>query len=268
MKKTIKYFYLAGLMLGLFACEMDNLEGPTAAIKGTIYDHNGAPLQLEQGKGSGSIRMTELSWLEKKDVEIVTPQELNLKNDGTYQNDKLFAGTYLIHPFKGAFYPLDSVEMKTITLKGGSTTSVDFNVVPYLEIEWVGDPEIVTFNTGEHPDNKPAGEYFKASAKFKLVYKTITDENGVKVTLPHPGVLAGTFCVGNTHFVSAGSRIGDYFSTDFAVTNAQEGLTITFIAKRDIEFYGQDYFFRIGFKSKDLDQRFNYTTVKKLSVRK
>lgn len=255
--KIIKYISLVTVLVGFSACEIDNLDAPDARIIGTIYDHNGIPLQLEQGKGSGHIRITELSYLDKTGVEVVTAQELSLKVDGTFRNDKLFAGTYFMHPYRGPFYPLDSLEMKTVVLKGGSTTNVDFTVTPYLEVEWVEEPKIVEYEEGEHPNGKPAGKYFKASAKFKLVEK-----EGVA----HPGVLAGTFCVSNTHYASAGNRTGDYYGSDFSVTNSQEGETITFVAQRDIEFYGQDYYFRIGFKSKDTDQKFNYTTIKKLTV--
>ncbi len=258
MKKIIiKCVCVLSIIVGFSACEMDNLEAPDAGITGTIYDQNGVPLQLEQGKGSGHIRMTELSYKDKAGVEVVTPQELNLQIDGTFRNEKLFAGTYLMHPFKGPFYPLDSTEMKTVELKKGSVTNVDFTVTPYLEIEWVGEPEIVQYGEGEHPNGKPAGKYFKASAKFKMIYK----DGAV-----HPGVLAGTFCVSNTQFASASNRIGDYYGTDFSVTNALEGETITFVAQRSIEFYGQDYYFRIGFKCKDQDQKFNYTTIKKMTV--
>ncbi|KAA6302209.1 MAG: hypothetical protein EZS26_001569 [Candidatus Ordinivivax streblomastigis] len=267
MKKLglVQYLSLAALMFGTMACEMDNLEAPAAAITGTLYDHNGLPLQIEQGKGAGSIRITELSWLNKE--EVVTSQELNVKFDGSYRNDKLFAATYLIHPYKGAFYPLDSVEMKTIVLKNGATAQVDFNVTPYLEVEWASEPEIVTYAEGQHPDGKPAGKYFKAEATFKRVYKTVTNEAGEEVMLPHPSVKGGTLCVGNTHFVSANNRLGDYYSTDISVTNTQEGQTIRFIAKRDVEFSGQEYYLRIGFKSNDTDQKYNYTTVKHISLK-
>ena len=255
--RIIGYLCIAMVLVGFSACEKDNLDAPNASITGTIYDHKGVPLQLEQGKGSGHIRITELSYLNKPEVEVVTAQELNLKVDGTFRNDRLFAGTYLMHPFKGPFYPVDSLDMKMIDLRGGSTTNVDFTVTPYLEVEWVDEPQIVVYGDGEHPTGKPAGKYFKASAKFTLINK-----DGVA----HPGVLAGTFCVANTHFVSASSRVGDYYNTDLSVTDAQAGSTVTFVAQRDIEFYGQDYYFRIGFKSRDQEQKFNYTTIKKLTV--
>jgi hypothetical protein len=255
MKRIINYICLATVIVGFYACEIDNLDGPEAAVIGTIYDHKGAPLQMEQGKGSGCIRIHELSYYE----EYIQEQELNVKVDGTFRNDKLFTGTYNIYPYKGSFWPVDSADFKEINLRNSETVTVDFTVIPYLEVEWVSEPEIVTYAEGEHPNSKPAGQYFRASAKFKLV---------TKEGKTHPGVRAGTFCVGNSHFVSAGNRTGDYYGTDFAVTNAQEGETITFVSQRDIEFAGQDYYFRIGFKSADADQKFNYTTIKKLTVNK
>ena len=269
MKKIIKYLCVLAAVSGFYSCEIDNLQEPTSSIKGTIYDHNKNPMRLTQGKGSMSIRMTELSWLDKKrqDGELnerVTDRELNVKMDGTYLNDKIFDGTYLVYPWNGAWYPLDSSEYKTIQLKSGSTTTVDFDVIPYFEVEWVEEPRIVTYNEGEHPNStptnpRPAGDYFRASAKFKKVYKDGVD---------HPGVKAATFIVGNTHWVDG---MSDYWNSDFAVTDDQEGEAIAFVSNRTIEFTGMTYYFRIGFKNNrpasEGDQKWNYTTVKEIEVK-
>ena len=252
MKKIIKYFCLAAaLMGGLASCEIDNLDAPDVTIKGTIYDHKGVPLQTENGKGNMKIRIRELSWKEK----VVTPRELNVMMDGTYINTKQFPGTYLVHPYQGAFYPLDSTEMKTVELDG--VTTVDFNVTPYLEIEWVTEPQIVTLAEGEHPDKKPAGQYFKASAKFKLV---------TKEGKTHPGVQFGRLFVSNTHFVADNNKISEYYNREDAVNNSKEGQVITFVSTQAVKYTGMTYYFRIGFKCNDADKKYNYTDVKTIVV--
>jgi hypothetical protein len=250
MKMQIKYFCLAAVMAGLFSCEIDNLEGPNASIKGTIYDHNGKALQTEQGGGNMKIRMTELSWKE----EVVAPRDLNVKMDGTYENSKIFAGKYLIHPYQGAFYPLDSAEMKTEDISGSAT--VDFTVTPYVDVEWVSRPAVVHINAGEHPNyannpsaNYPAGDYFQASVRFNIVNKD--GQN-------HPGVQYGRFFVSNTHFVADNNKLGEY-SRELAFTNANAGTVITFTADQPVKYTGMTFYLRVGFKCNDVDKKYNYT---------
>ena len=251
MKKTIKYFCLVVLAACFTACEKDNLDGPDAVIQGTIYDHNGNPLQTEQGNSNMKIRTVELSWKE----DVVTPRDLNVKMDGTYQHNKMFSGTYLMHPYQGPFYPLDSADMKTVEIRGN--TKVDFEVTPYLEVEWVEEPKVVTLADGEHPDGKPAGNYFRASAKFKRV---------MKQGKTYPGVQFGRLFVSNTHYVADNNKISEYFNREVAITDAQEGQTITFVSTQAVKYTGMTYYFRIGFKCKDADKKYNYNDRKEVRV--
>ncbi|MDR3260294.1 MAG: DUF3823 domain-containing protein [Tannerella sp.] len=258
MKRLIKYICQAALVLaGFAACETDNLEGPNASIKGTIYDHNNKPLQTEQGSGNMKIRYIELSWKE----EVVSPRDLNVKIDGTYENSKMFAGTYLMHPYQGGFYPPDSAEMKTVEIKG--TATVDFQVTPYLEVEWVNEPVIVHIREKEHPNyannpsaNYPEGDYFQASAKFSLVGKT---------GKTHPGVQYGRFFVSNTHFAADNNKLAEY-SRELSFNNADAEKIITFTADQPVKYTGMTFYFRIGFKCNDADKKYNYTSVKEIKV--
>jgi hypothetical protein len=249
---------MAAFALGFVACEIDNLEGPDVSIKGTIYDHNGKPLQTEQGSSNMKIRYLELSWKE----EVVSPRDLNVKMDGTYENSKMFSGTYLMYPYQGAFYPLDSVDMKTVEIKGA--TIIDFQVTPYLEVEWVNEPEIVHIQVGEHPNyannpnaNYPEGDYFQASARFKIV-----DKEGKT----HPGVQYGRFFVSNTHFVADNNKLAEY-SRELSFTSDKAEQTILFTADLPIKYSGMTFYFRIGFKCNDSDKKYNYTNVEEISVK-
>ncbi|MDC7218198.1 MAG: DUF5000 domain-containing lipoprotein, partial [Spirochaetales bacterium] len=110
---------------------------------------------------------------------------------------------------------------------------------------------------GEHPDGKPGGLYFKASARFTLVNK-----EGVE----HPGVQFGRMFVSNTHFVADNNKISEYYNQEMAVTNSQEGDVITFVSTQAIKYVGMTYYFRIGFKCNDADKKYNYTDVKTIEV--
>ena len=85
------------------------------------------------------IQITELSYAGGDESVVVTNQNLNMRQDGSYSNSKLFAGTYRMLPLEGAFYPYDA-EGETVELRNGKMTECNFTVTPYLELEWVDEP--------------------------------------------------------------------------------------------------------------------------------
>lgn len=148
MRSIFKYLATALILILTASCskETDNYAGPTETLKGAITDSaTGKPLQTEvsgdNGKGA-RVKLLETSWSD-------TPEPLYLacKQDGTYINTKVFAATYNIS-VEGAFVPLLQVDKnggtivdktKNVKVQGGTTT-VDFQVQPFLNIEWAGDP--------------------------------------------------------------------------------------------------------------------------------
>jgi hypothetical protein len=107
---------------------VDNWEAPDAGITGRIIDsYTGQNLVMDQN--DWQIRIWERSW---KNGANVNDQNLAVKNDGTYNNDKLFAGTYDMLPYDGPFWPVDTV--KGVTLNSNKKTTQDFTVTPYLQI--------------------------------------------------------------------------------------------------------------------------------------
>jgi hypothetical protein len=258
MKKIIKYVCLVVFTFCFTACEIDNLEGPNASVKGTVYDQNGKPLQTEQGNGNMKIRYIEQSWKE----EVTSPRDLNVKLDGTYENSKMFAGTYLMYPYQGGFYPLEEADYKTVELKGATT--VDFQVTPYLEVEWVDEPKVVHIAANAHPNydnnpsaNYPEGDYFQASVKFKIVNKE---------GKTHPGVQYGRFFVSSTHFAADNNKIAEY-SRELGFKNEDAEKIITFTADMPVKYTGITFYFRVGFKCNDADKKYNYTDVKSINVK-
>lgn len=129
----LKYITLSLLsILALSSCEYDNYDEPKEVFRGKIIDRiTKAPVQTGNGYDGIRIRMFEYSWDQNP-----LPQDLWSKNDGTFQNIRMFAGDYGVQ-ITGPFVP---VTEKKVTIKG--TTEKVFEVEPLLNIEWVGEPEI------------------------------------------------------------------------------------------------------------------------------
>mgnify|MGYP000919079884 CR=1 FL=1 len=104
MKKIFNLLLVTALVLGFSSCEKDNYDAPEAGVFGQVVDHNGKPLQTAMGQGSMKIQITELSYAGGDESIVVTNQNLNMRQDGSYSNSKLFAGTYRMIPLEGAFY--------------------------------------------------------------------------------------------------------------------------------------------------------------------
>jgi hypothetical protein len=119
--------------------EIDNWDAPDAHLHGRVIDsYTGANLVVDQNEWS--MRIWERSW---EGEATVNYQNIPIKADGTYNNTKLFAGTYDMLPYGGSFWPVDTV--KGVSLK--STTEQDFTVTPYLQvIDFEVHLEDMTFN--------------------------------------------------------------------------------------------------------------------------
>ena len=142
----LKYIAICFGLLSLTACEPDNYAEPAETIRGKIVDvATGEPVLTDQGSEGTRIRLRELSW-----KETPTPDNFDFwaMKEGIYQNTKVFAGTYNVR-VDGAFIPLvrlnsngDTLadETKTVEIKG--VKEVDFQVQPFLKVEWVEMPTV------------------------------------------------------------------------------------------------------------------------------
>jgi hypothetical protein len=148
MKKISSYILLFAL-ISFNSCslfEIDNYDEPAETLQGEVVDAaTGEPVLTDQGSEGIRVRLTEVSW-----GENVTPNpDFFCMPDGTFQNTKLFKGTYNIR-IDGPFIPLVreddrgvplADETQTIGVQG--TTQVKFEVQPFLKVEWMGEPEVV-----------------------------------------------------------------------------------------------------------------------------
>lgn len=247
--KTMKNIYklAAGLLLMiapatlLTSCEKDNYDEPEAAIMGVVYDSTtGKPLQVAAGKASMQIRIYETSWGEKDTTITVTPQDLNMRQDGTFTNTRLFAGTYTVQPFQGAFYPVGDDQIKTVTLKGGSAQQVDFVVTPYLSINWVKEPYM-------------DGDTLKCQVKFtrNTGEGTMPDVDRMQLYISH------------TQYVGTASD-AQIKPTAVVLSNDQEG-TVIELKSLPIK-YSNHYWVRVGANCKDTYKKSNFTDIKEIDV--
>ncbi|HEY4786307.1 MAG TPA: DUF3823 domain-containing protein [Bacteroidales bacterium] len=147
MKKIIFYPLLC-LLLTLSSCklfELDNANAPAETLQGVVVDAaTGDSILTDQGSEGIRVRLTEVSY-----GDNVTPNpDFYCMPNGTFQNTKLFKGTYNIR-IDGPFIPLVREDAngvpiadETQTMDISGVTKVKFQVQPFLKVEWVGKPTV------------------------------------------------------------------------------------------------------------------------------
>ncbi|GHT09589.1 hypothetical protein FACS189432_01360 [Bacteroidia bacterium] len=227
MKKLINYIILLFCSLFVVSCEIDNYDGPDATIQGTVYDHLGQPLQVNHG--SEIIRMRELSWA-KDSTSYIGNQTLKVQQDGTYRHTKWFSGTYRMLPRAGAFYPYDDALKdgddagELVEIKG--TATKDFTVTPYLTIEWIKKPVVVS---------EASGSYIECSVRFK---------RNQKAGYEMPDTKESWLLVSRS--VNTSARWLDLYPVSLKLTNDMEGKELNFRTAIPLKYTGIDYWIRVS----------------------
>ncbi len=148
MKKISGYILLFTLF-SFSSCslfELDNYDAPSETLIGKVVAaETGEPVLTDQGSEGIRVRLTELSWGDN----VTHNPDFNCMPDGTFQNTKLFRGTYNVR-IDGPFIPLFreddrgvplADETQTVEIEG--VTKMRFEVQPFLKVEWVGKPTVV-----------------------------------------------------------------------------------------------------------------------------
>jgi hypothetical protein len=137
-------------MLSFGSCDLfklDNYDEPAETLQGEVVDvATGERVLTDQGSEGIRVRLTELSWT---GTETPSPNpDFYCKPDGSFQNTKLFKGTYNIR-IDGPFIPLlreDSngvpIADETQEMEISGVTQVKFEVQPFLKVEWAGEPTV------------------------------------------------------------------------------------------------------------------------------
>lgn len=238
--KDIIIFSLIALCFS--ACEKDNYDAPDSTIEGVVFDNNGKQLQTGLGQDNMKIRIKEVSYAHGDENVVVTEQNLNMMMDGTFKNTKLFKGTYEMWPFETCGYPCEDEQKKTVDIKSGKTTKVEFTITPYLTLEWVGEP------------TQDENGFIHASFKF-----TRNSKEGFAM----PDVEKTQLIIGTTVSCSGDGR---YTDNSVNITNIQEGTIIELKSKAKIQFT-QKLFLRVAANCKDKYKKNCYTEVKTIDAK-
>jgi hypothetical protein len=203
----------------------------------------------DNGKGT-RIKLLETSW-----SSTPTPLYLATKQDGTYNNSKVFAATYNIVA-EGPFVPLVQTTPTAVDksvnkeVKGGTTT-VDFVVEPFLQVEWVGEPVVNANGT--------------ITVQAKVTRGTtdpLWQQNVAEIGL----YVSPNQYVGNNNYDNRYSPRTTYSG---ATGTALLGTTIT-LTTINGTLPKKDYFLRIGARTSATNagvNYFNYSTIKMATVK-
>lgn len=221
---------------------VDNYAGPNAAFEGNVIDSvTGQNINTETG--GFQIQMEQISYSANPD-----PYYIPAKPDGTFEDTRIFSGTYRITPTQGAFWPVDTTDVK---IKG--VTAMNFTVVPYIEIK--------------NFTHRLSGDTLIMDFQIDAPRK-----NGL------PAIIDAWPFVNNTNFVGSGSFISQY-------TNANKGdpnkntidINSTWndtIASTTYELRvpgllsGRTFYARVGIRVNDSYKKFDYSDVIKVDITK
>lgn len=238
--KKIYTVILAAVALSLaVSCTKDNYAEPAETFKGAFVEKGtGDPFQTVIGNTGIRIRMMEYSW-----SETPQPYDTYAKQDGTFQNTKIFKGEYGVTP-EGAFVPLEEE-----TLKISGVVEKTYEVEPLLKVQWVGEPVVNSDGT--------------VSVKVKITRGTSNPD------YQQPLQKAWLF-------VSETSYVGDFcYSPNFSVSLGAGDIkldeVLTFTTKTPFPTYQRKYFLRFAAKTSmnfSNTERYNYTPIVEITTGK
>jgi hypothetical protein len=236
MKKLISYFLLGASILAVSACtKTDNYGGPNASFQGRLIDAT-THANFETSQNSIQVQLEQISW-----SATPTPQFIPSKSDGTFEDTKLFKGTYRIIPKGGAFWPVyDSLKME---IKQGS--SHDFELTPYIVIK---------------------------NFTHDLVGTTLTLKFDIDapVVAGMPTIIDAQPYVNTTKLVGAGASIRDFSDVNAVTINkdfvdlAPADKSITLTVPNLIK--GRTFFVRVGVRLNDSFKSSNFSEVIQIDV--
>jgi hypothetical protein len=242
--KKITYIVLGIVLMGLSSCyKNDNWAAPDARISGNIIDsYSGKPLLSSQA--DWSIRIWERSWTESVPVN----QSIPVKQDGSYNNNKLFAGTYDMLPYGGPFWPTDTA--KNVGFSNGGVQK-DFTVTPYLQL--------IDFETSLQGTDLTLKIRLKAPKRVGL-------PNIVEIK-PY---LSLTEFVGESNYINIPEynnkriQINKSWLTEVGDVETSNVYTIGPLPVKP----GYTYNVRVGANVNDANRKYNYSEIKKIEVGK
>ncbi|GAA4310799.1 hypothetical protein GCM10023149_05610 [Mucilaginibacter gynuensis] len=250
MKKLI-YTGLALMVFAATSCskKYDDSPEPAETLRGSVTDVvTGAGIQTEASASSGTrVKLEELSY-----SATPTPTYFASMQDGTFNNTKVFKGHYRVS-VEGPFVPLLQTDeagtvvadnRKEVDISG--VTTVNFQVEPFLNVEWVGEP---TFNS--------ADSTVSVQIKFSRGTSNPNFQQNISDTYLFVNYLP---------YVANNNRV-DRFSTriDYSGNSAPVGQTVTIKSSGKLDLH-RDFYLRVGTRIAYGQNYYNYSTVKKITI--
>lgn len=259
MKRTINISVISGAVaLCAVSCMgIDNFKEPSSRLHGTVTDSDSKQLIL-QDQGHTMIRIKEVSFPNSE------WQNIPVKQDGTYNNNKLFAGHYDMVPV-GAWWPCDTV--KAVSL--GGEASRNFEVTPYLrvtDLNWSLDK----------------GTELTVSCRLKAPLESMdfTTANGVVKSYDMPKIVEmrvflslNQFCGSSNHITNPYDLVKYCMARDMAwsaFAKEDDGKTTTELTTPlalPLKS-GYTYFMRVGVSTTNHNKeiKYNYSEIKVINV--
>jgi hypothetical protein len=245
MKKTIILGLTAcvSLLVGVSCMPIDNFDAPDCRFTGTVIDATtGQPILASQGQSH--IRIWEKSYSLRPDY-----QDIPLKQDGSFNNNKLFAGTYDVLP-EGPWWPCDTVRNVGI----GKSKSLDFEVTPYLSlIDFEARLEGTTLYMSCRLDAPRGDDPTMPMIMEARPYISLNQFCG-------PGANGTMGYYNNTRYVLAIGKTWPNLAKDADGKSVRQELPPI-----DLKA-GYTYFVRMGAKVRDARQDFNLTEIVQITV--
>lgn len=220
----------------ILSCETDEYDMPGETLTGSVIDVNtGEPIQTEQGSGI-RVRLEETSWSDDP-----VPTYFWVRQDGTFQNTKVFKGTYTVTPVDGPYFP---IEGKTVEING--TVELTFEVEPFLNVE-------IT-NLEQNGENAAVSFTISRSREaFKITDARVFVSN--------------TQYVGNSTYLN--NKAGQDLTPTVDLNNIpdEEILSITHTLNVVGMESGRTYYLRVGARTNDnIQKRYNYSEIIPLTI--
>ena len=242
MNKMIKGIMTASVLLAGYACsKVDNYAGPTATYQGNIIDSATGQNLLTETSGA-EIEMLQTSYNANPD-----PYYIPAKQDGSFQDTRIFSGTYSVIPTQGAFWPIAD----TLKTQINGAISQNFTVVPYLEI--------INFKDSVNADSV-----------VMTCNLTCPEPNGL------PEVLEIWPFVNNTPMVGSGSCIPNFTISDntnpsynLATIDANWSAAIAATNYRLVVHglvAGYTYYVRLGVRVNDSYKKYDFSPIAEVTM--
>lgn len=254
VKNSLIIYCLA--LFVLYSCApLDNYDSPKETLRGTVYvkgTNKTETLQTEVSNNGTRIRMYEYSW-----SDTPTAFDFYTMQDGTYNNTKIFKGNYNIC-LTGPFVPLQQGNAGSYTVDESitrgieGTVVIDWEVEPFLKIEWVGEPAVNAAGT-------------QITANFRITRGTNNSSYQQDVTDIYLFINSSSYHVGNHNHDSrySGRLTGSAAQTAFAT-----GGVITLTTQNNFSAQ-RDYYVRVGARINLQTEgvaRYNYNEPKLVKV--